>query len=130
MTDERVINIAKAVVKNAVGKVDSKTLDISIPNGGTNADKDIDIPRGKVVRVAAYISGAEPDKPVNIAIKTQQGTTLVPPTHYKDFIPGKGEHMASRKPVNIEEKNLTVYVSSKTALTADFDVQLVFTLEV
>ena len=124
-TNTRIIkNISNDII------VDPRSINISMAIGDSATQKEIDLPRGKCFRVAAFFTGNDPVEPVNISVKDTGGILIVRPTHYKDWKPGNAGYFESMKAVNFNDRNPVIHVNSSIPLTTKLDVQILFVVDV
>lgn len=93
-----------------------------------NESIDVKITCGTVHAIAIYVDGAKPSVPVNVAIKTGNGVTIMELTHYSELVRSTAANTFkdSLRPVNFKEKDIIVEFYSKEALGDDFKGQIQF----
>ena len=110
--------------------VDQRTVNLSMAINDTATQKQIELPRGNCIRVAAFITGNDPVEPVNIAIKDTAGSDVVSASHYKDWQKGNAGYFESMKAVNFKNSTVNVHITSNVALTNKLEIQLLFIVDV
>jgi len=119
--------ILKSYKQQTMKKVDYITKNFSMV---TDTISDIiDIPKGKIIRVAIFNSEA-PTKEVDILLKDHSNNTIVPATNYKDWKDGSGEYLERKKPVSIKGGNyVKLIANSEVAQTTPFNFQVLFVVD-
>lgn len=105
-------------------------LDIKVLNGENYAKGEVNLIGGNVKRVAILVDGA-PSSLLNVKISDSAGGLIHPAVSYKEYQPTNGNHKESRKELEVssEVRDLTIEATSRVALTADFEFQMVFYTE-
>jgi hypothetical protein len=107
-------------------------VDISIASGDSSFAKNLQLRQGHAVGVKIIeFSSLTKTTALNVLINDTNGSALVGATDYRDFIPLGGGYEAGYKPVSFST-NPTIDISlvTATALTGDFDAQIIFAIEV
>lgn len=100
-----------------------------IANGASTGSVSVDLKQGNVVACAIYPS-ATPSSPVDIKIEDTQGDEIHPFITYKDFAPGNGNYLESRKPLSVgKHKTVEVIAKASGNLTSEVVFQVVFYIE-
>lgn len=104
-----------------------KKLNVTIPNGGTINDNRIKVPKGTCVGMAVINTGADPDQFIDLTV-LDNGSEVVEGSDYRFYKKTNGgKWLDSLRPMRFDcNRDLTVRLSSDTAVAADFKVQVIF----
>ena len=106
---------------------EDKIAELSITAGQNLAEKNVHLPSGVCIGIAAVPIGAAPGQFTNLTV-LDNGRELVQGKDYQFFERSKnGRYIDSLFPVTFDcNRTITVQLSASAALAADFKLQVVF----
>ena len=106
-----------------------KVVNLTIPSGEDYKDAPIFLEEGNIVACALHTDNT-PSSNVNVKIEDNKSDELHPYVTYKEYQPTNGNHFESRKPIHFSGgREIKVFAKSSTALTEDFNFQLIFYID-
>lgn len=99
---------------------------IIIESGTDIGTASVTLKEGEVVACALY-KDVVPSAAVDIKIEDSQGDELHPLMTYKDFEPGDGNYLESRKPLSLgKHRQVEIIAKASASLTAKVSFQMIF----